>query len=318
MYLDRNSRVKSLLYNRLLLLMRFKHNKWWQLLWKKVTAGGLIRTTIHGFPVYIQSSYTYPFNARVYPYYNNPLLELTNSTIKAKKGPITILDIGAAVGDTFLLLKSNTPKNTIKKVYCLDGDKEFLELLNLNVGSFPEVKIISCMLSDKSDSRIKSLVRTHGGTASAQGEDTVSTRTLDEIVLEHHINDIDIIKLDIDGFDGDALAGGYNTIMTQHPNIIFEYHPLLIKQTGNDYFKGFNVLKEAGYTNYIWFSKYGRFTHFMQSPSMEDIQLYIDLCIRNNFDFDWHYDVIALSPSSAIDVYELAESQFSNNKVSVF
>ncbi len=66
-----------------------------------------------------------------------------------------------------------------------------------------------------------------------------------------HIKNVDVIKLDVEGYEYEALQGGKNTIATYTPTIIFEFSPHLYEQ---DY-KGKSIdiltfLDSLGYSIY--------------------------------------------------------------------
>lgn len=55
-------------------------------------------------------------------------------------------------------------------------------------------------------------------------EDTVDTRTLDSVIEEFKIRDLKLVKIDIEGTEGRALAGARKTIERFHPYFIIDLH----------------------------------------------------------------------------------------------
>lgn len=53
----------------------------------------------------------------------------------------------------------------------------------------------------------------------------VTIRTLDSILSEHKISKVDFIKIDIEGYDYEALEGARKIISTSAPVIQIEYSP---------------------------------------------------------------------------------------------
>jgi hypothetical protein len=96
----------------------------------------------------------------------------------------------------------------------------------------------------------------HESTASAQGDSLVWALALDDISLVK-TESIDVFKIDVDGFDGRVLAGSRKLLLQHKPVVIFEFHPGLVKETGNEILLPFIVLAETGYHTLIWFDKYG-------------------------------------------------------------
>jgi len=271
---------------------------------------------LHGFNATLPFNSVYPIFGRMFKTYNNPLIECVYQINRLKKEKLVMFDIGAAIGDTVMLVQANCP-NMVAKFFCVEGDKEFLNYLKSNTEQFGNVTCINTLLSDTS-SKIKELVRTHAGTASAQGESYTEAISFDELAESLNVEKIDLIKIDTDGYDGKILTGAKNSIMRFRPMIIFEWHPILCEKTGNDYKEHFKLLLDLGYKTFIWFTKFGGFSHFICEPTEKYIDQFADICIKAEFDSDWHYDVIAFHESGNYSVLDFANSTYSRNKISSY
>jgi methyltransferase, FkbM family len=313
----------TILYNLLIKLVWLKKTKITNRLWDRAWAYSCkksskpVTTTIHDTKVIVNNGYTYPVYSRIFPEFNNPLIELVYQSFKTRQEPITLIDIGAAVGDTILLLNANCP-DMIGGFFSIDGDQEFYGYLQKNLQFLSRGELILSLLSSN-DGYERELVRTHKGTASAQGARKVESATLDSIISKFNPSHIDVLKIDVDGFDGRVLSGSRDIITKHKPAIIFEWHPILCQQTENSFLEAFEVLQGLGYSKYIWFTKYGHFSHFMNLFDVEGIKTLADLCIQNRFHPDWHYDVISLhEDGSAISPIALAEMNYARQKVSQY
>jgi FkbM family methyltransferase len=265
--------------------------------WERVE----VRTKLHGRVASINFANPYPFFIQRFPTYNAPQVELVAAISKAAGRPVHVVDVGAAVGDTAMLLLEWCGAQ-IDRLDCIEGDPEFVRLLSQNL-PFPNVHIHSAVLSARNES-IPSLVRTqHQGTASAEGADTRRATTLDDLLAGTHP---DVIKVDTDGFDGQILAGAREILSTSRPAVIFEWHPLLCRRVGTDDRLGFDVLEAAGYDRFVFFDKYGEFSHF----GLEGLDDLRRLCLTGTTRFDWHYDVVALHPASGVDEVDLADLRY--------
>jgi FkbM family methyltransferase len=310
-------KLASLTYNFLINtvgLTSYRHlDKLWWKLWNRnlYRFSCPVNTNLHGYPARVNYGYTYPVNARLFPQYNNPLVELVQKNYSLRKSPITLIDVGAAVGDTIFLVYSNCPA-MIKEFYCFDGDPEFFEYLQNNLSCFPEGKLFNVLLSS-SEGFEKELIRTHRGTASAQGEKKINSVTLDSI-LYADLEAIDLLKIDVDGFDGKILLGTQKSLLKYQPSVIFEWHPLLCEKTGNSWTDHFECLTDCGYNQFIWFNKYGEFSHFMVGYNQETISLTAQHCLSSKVFDDWHYDVIALPNNSELSPVALADSAYSKKR----
>lgn len=295
-------------------------NKYWQNIWRYSLKryNGIVETTIHGYKVKLNNCYSYPIYSRLFKELNNPLLELAYQTWKEKGDKISIIDVGAAIGDTILLIDSNIP-DCIGRSFCIDGDKEFFEYQKMNLKQYSQIECINSLLTDIDNTNINDLVRIHSGTASSIGVNQVNARTLDSIMIEKKLTGLDLLKIDVDGFDGKVLLGSENLLKKFKPNIIFEWHPLMINKTGNDFMQVFNVLDKNGYDKYLWYTKYGAFSHFdLNSNSFTNRIEWKNICLRNIYDDDFHFDIISLHKDSKIDITSLSELQFAKNKKSKY
>lgn len=306
----------SFVYNFLLFMIRLVRikpiGKIWMFIWTRTSniERKAVKTVIHGESVLVNYGNSYPVNSRMYRNYNCPLIEAAYQVQREKERPIRVIDVGAAIGDTVLLLNSNCP-GMIEGYVCVDGDREFFSYLQYNTRNIPNCMLFHTMLSGEEGVE-RSLVRTHSGTASAQGGDFVSSIPLD--ALQERIGRIDLIKVDVDGFDGKVLSGAINILTDYAPAVLFEWHPALCVKTGNDVFLHFEVLQECGYSDFLWYTKEGSFSHFMHGFDRESIQMMADLCIKSLTDL--HFDVVAVHSKSTLSLMELAEMNFAVNKKS--
>jgi len=225
-----------------------------------------------------------------------------------KGAPISIIDIGAAIGDTVLLLDTSCP-SMIEKYYCVDGDEDFFNYLETNLSPNKRVTLIKAFLS-ANEGKAKNLVKIHPGTASAQGCLEISTISLDQLAENRKIGNFDLLKVDVDGYDGLVLQGAKETIIKNKPTIIFEWPPSLCVDTGNNWIDHFNALTECGYDRFIFFSNYGHFSHFMTIIDVQAISLLAKICMTNKHTHAVYFDVIAIHNNCTIEIASLASLEF--------
>ena len=189
-------------------LQRRRYTLW---LWRIISrlcekmGSGIVSTTIHGKVVDVPFGYPYPIIARMIQTFNCPLIELVYQRYQMNKAPISLIDGGASIGDTVFLLIANCP-GMISRVYCVEGEIGFFRLLKHNLREYSNVMTYSAMLSSNNGTG-KGLVRIHPGTASAIGARTIPTMSLDTLVKSSGIGAVDILKIDVDGYDGKVLRG---------------------------------------------------------------------------------------------------------------
>ena len=279
-------------------------DKFWNILLSKFS--GYAKIKIHGKLALVNLGYTYPIYIKRFPYLNTPLVELIYQTSKFKKRKINVIDIGAAIGDTALLLNEKC-KNNIEHLYCIDGDEEFSKYLKNNINQVSFAEAIITILSSNGD-KTNSLIRTHSGTASAQGDEKSQSSTLDTLIINKNISQIDVVKIDVDGFDGEVLKGAIKILEEFKPLVIFEWHPKLIIDTGNNYLDHFKVLSEKKYNTFIWYNKYGYFSFITDSNS--DLKKIAEISLNSKN--DWHYDIVAINNDTQIDLQKLVDLEYSH------
>lgn len=299
-------------------LGRFRFtSKIWYALWRKSCSfnhKGVV-TKIHGRMATVNYSFPYPFIARQFPSFNNPLVEIVFQTFNAKKRAVAFIDIGSSIGDTVLLVEANC-SGMVEKYYCIEGDREFYSYLTTNLAYRQGIEFFPVMLSSHA-APMPALVRTHSGTASAIGNEKVQSTSLDKLLFDKK-RTIDLIKIDVDGFDGEVLKGSKNILRHHKPTVIFEWHPFLCQRAGNSWGDHFIVLVRCGYTRFLFFSKFGEFNHIMAGYDKESIDALATFSLTSKRYEDWHYDVIALPAETDIDTTTLADCAFAKAKRSPY
>ena len=79
----------------------------------------------------------------------------------------------------------------------------------------------------------------------------VSLVTLDEFLRDRQINQVDLIKIDVQGFEEKVLLGGRNTIERFKPQILIELDPPLLRAQGCSEDLVVEILLGYGYQLYV-------------------------------------------------------------------
>ncbi len=184
--------------------------------------------------------------------YERHITEQMHNHIKA--GDI-VLDIGANIGlHTILLakitgnsgqvhafepipsiytqLEKSIEKNNIKNIrvekFALGEKQEELDI-NINLGC-----VASSSILDKDVSNMTTNIK-------------IQVKALDSLNLQK----VDFIKLDVEGYEWNVIAGGMNTIKRYKPTIIFEYSPDYFRRAGNN--DGNKILNFMIDNNYVMY-----------------------------------------------------------------
>lgn len=174
-----------------------------------------------------------------------------------------IVDIGANVGDTAAWMIPSTKG----KMLCIEPVKQYYELLEKNIASFPKefrqrIKTKNVMIVD--DVNGKYALTVDNGTAiMKEDEGTVdgsNIKTLYDVLVEENIElkDVEIIKTDTDGNDYRCIMSMGETLKNIAPILYFE-NGIEDETT----FRGFSALEkyltECGYENFWFFDNFGNY-----------------------------------------------------------
>ena len=274
--------------------------------WSSERYNGNVTTNLFEFNLVINNGNPLPVVHRQYPHFNTPIAAAVEAGFKLKGGPVTYVDIGVAFGDTPLLVE-RLVGDKVKKIVCIDGDEKFFSLLSQNLKSLgKKVQTIQTLLSDKEE-QIPMLIWERNSTAHAAGSQMQAALPLD-LVCELYSVEPDVIKIDVDGYDGRILAGAEKTLHERTPVVIFEWNPALYIKCGSDLMQPFRVLEACGYKQLVWFQNTGPYSHTTLLNDYEGLARMADFCQANYARDGYHYDVLALPTDDAAFGLEVAMS----------
>lgn len=273
-----------------------------------------VQATVHGTKAVLPSNYLYPYTCRYFPTFNNPYLQLVHETYAAKNRPLNIIDVGAAVGDSYLFIQQNIPQ-AVNTIFCIEGNPYFLRYLYQNIGK--NAVVLETVLSDR-DEQIPSFTMPHTSTASIQGSGLQPANRLDTVLIENNVQPVDVLKIDVDGFDGKVIAGAVDILAHNKPAVIFEFHPWLLKDTENEFYLPFETLAAGGYHHFLWYDKFGVFIQHHQGFNITDVDAFVQQSLQAGRDADIHFDVIALPADTNLKVDRLQHCNEANQKKYVY
>ena len=282
---------------------RLWHRAWG---WLARREGLVVRSSLFGSPVRLPARAVYGVYARRWPSYNMPIVELAHQMARSRGRPIAVVDVGAAMGDTALLLRARCGSE-VGEILSVEGDSMHAAFLRHNLQEVDGTLILEAMLSDSYVA--PELVRNPVGTAIAAGPNTVTALPLDDVLEERGFVP-DLIKIDTDGFDGRVLAGAARTLRQHAPAVLFEWDPGSFIRTESDPHQPFLVCSTSGYEDFVWYTKYGEFSHFMRGYDELLVEAHMRFCLDTTSRVEWHYDVIALPAGSQLDRTALADLRF--------
>lgn len=91
---------------------------------------------------------------------------------------------------------------------------------------------------------------------SAPGDRRVDCVTLDEFVVQQEIDRVDLVKIDVEGWEFSVLRGAARLLATRRPAIIFEYDPAYVSRPGATAAELTEWLADAGYALFaLWLNR---------------------------------------------------------------
>lgn len=173
----------------------------------------------------------------------------TNALKRLCKPGMIVIDIGANVGShTLPLAKSVGNKG---KVYAIEPVPWALDKLrkNLALNHFTNVQIHPIALSNYTDENAEFSLRASFKTTSenpvnkdgglseswwnACEKVSVKVETLDNFIVKENIPHVDVIKIDVDGYEVKVLKGAVKTLKSNTPSILMELAPSWLEDKGD-------------------------------------------------------------------------------------
>lgn len=178
-------------------------------------------------------------------------------SISLKEGDIAI-DIGANIGLHSLRMAGYTGKTGY--VLCYEP-LEYLQrkiLKNIQLNSFSNIHLFPFALSDKDADKVFPMdekIWNQGNFSIGPNEQGTQSQLVKIKIADHlpeinQLNSLQLIKIDVEGFELNVLKGLKNTISKFRPRIIFEYNEYHWKENNQSISDCYNFLKEYNYSLY--------------------------------------------------------------------
>ncbi len=189
----------------------------------------------HNLPIYQSEHLLY-----------DKFLEILVASIPQKD--FTVMTVGANVGDTLASLASTRADCTYINLEADSDFYQFLEWNSFNIAKSTGAKVVNLKRFVGRSAKVNEM-EGQFGTKHAKLDSTLPIAklvTLDEIVLECELSNVELIIIDTDGFDWDILLSAAETISKYKPIIFFEMF-LPTQQTLDSYMSEISHLSSLGY-----------------------------------------------------------------------
>lgn len=179
----------------------------------------------------------------------------TNEFRTRLRESMTVVDIGANLGYYTLIASAH-----VQRVIAFEPERENATLLlrTLTQNGRSNVTLIQKGLGEKEETLSLAIHPDNKGKHTLLPIDEkgvtnvdIPVTTLDAALETLGTSKVDLIKMDIEGWEAKALRGAAKTLQASHPIIMFEYGPERIRVAGDDPLLMLNELKEEGYTLFV-------------------------------------------------------------------
>lgn len=165
-----------------------------------------------------------------------------------------IFDIGGNIGDTTLHFAKI--QNNKGKIYCFEPVPVLFDRLKKNIGlnSFTNISIQNMALSDKREDLFFNLPKAQNSSGiflsnnpSEEGKKVHSLK-LDDFCSENKIDKLDLIKIDVEGFELRVLNGANETLQKFKPKMFIEINDAHLQRAGGSAKEVIRLLEKNNYT----------------------------------------------------------------------
>ena len=203
----------------------------------------------------------------LYKDYDNFLPKL----VKEMSSNESIIDVGANVGDTlFRFIDTNSKPN----YFSIEADQYFFKYLKKNKGLLEkDIQDRVTLINELVGNNLKGNLTQKSNLGSkflVESPDGLETKSLDKIIIDGNIQNIKLIKVDVDGYDYNVLLSAMNEIKKNKPSLFFEYMSL----NKTEYIELIKKLYEIGYSEWTIINNYG--SAIFENKHYKDVLDYID------------------------------------------
>tara|TARA_Y100001933_G_scaffold235893_1_gene257389 strand:- start:520 stop:1491 length:972 start_codon:yes stop_codon:yes gene_type:complete len=182
--------------------------------------------------IHIPPEHALPKIKNDHPSYDSILPKFTNHLSNYFKD-LLVLDIGANIGDTAITLIN---KGGVDKVICVEPCLHFYEILCKNKSLY-NLETINCFINNDTNHKLYIKEDDRGNAMISKSSPTdhknnCDVKTIDDIyysLCSKSKNNLKLIKIDVEGYDINALQSAKETIAKTQCSVFFEIYPYLIK-----------------------------------------------------------------------------------------
>lgn len=153
--------------------------------------------------------------------------------------PKTIIDGGGNIGLASVFFANRFPD---AKIFCIEPDAENFDLLKFNTQPYPNVKPIQAGIWHK-PAYLKVVDKGYGHwgfmvqEVSANEPNAIYSVSINQLMRENQLSEIDLLKLDIEGSEKEVLTENYHDWLPKTKVLVIELHDRMKAGTTKAFFK---------------------------------------------------------------------------------
>ena len=230
----------------------------------------IVRCEMYGQVMELPAESDLPSVLSRFPNYGRNLT-LIAAGVTAKYPRAPIIDIGANIGDTAVMLRNAADG----PILCIEGSERYAGLCRSNLQATPGVTVVQALV-DTGDSSIGRIVE-RGGSGKAVRDESSGVRslTLAEVAEVYGFSCARLVKIDTDGFDGRIIGAALPWIACAVPVLFWEFELTGDAENSGPGSRIFAMLAEIGYERSTFYSNTGDYVLTLRSCQTQELQ---DIC----------------------------------------
>lgn len=158
-----------------------------------------------------------------------------------------IIDCGAHIG-TFSFLPAIQEQN---QILLIEGADQNYECLKLTFKNFANTILENAIILDKQQNCNFSTDYGPFGSPDISSDGKKQSETIDNLCKKHNIDKVSMIKLDIEGFEQEALIGAEHIIQSTKPVILLEINGHCLRMRNKKPQEVLQTIQDIGYLSFI-------------------------------------------------------------------
>lgn len=248
--------------------------------------------TVHGAEMTMPAEHLLPVYVAMNPLQEKPVIDIAED-IRRRDGFLNLIDIGANIGDTILMIAKRVKPD---EILAIEGSDKFYPYLDMNVKRLDartKCNLEKTYLSDVSSDLKVSRTEDYG-TGSLKEDPSGQVQsfvTLDDLIARKYpAVKWNLIKLDTDGFDFMIMKGAKKYLSTSDTSLFFEFDPVIHMARNEPPLDIFAFLASCGFTRVTFYNNWGE---LLLKTEPANTVMITELITYTTTYRRFHYDILA-------------------------